>query len=102
MIGLAATSVRSSRVANLDAGANITGAWKGGKEVILHLTLLSGRSGLAIIDPVEVTAGSIVVVAEATSAVNAHDGIDAIVLASGSFGTGITRIRSAGAIGRNI
>ena len=72
MVGLAATSIGSSRVANLDAGADIAGAGEGGKEVILHLALLTVGGGLAVVDSVEFAAGTLVVVTEAASAVDAH------------------------------
>ena len=102
MVGLAATSIGSSRVANLDAGAYITGAREGSKEVILHLALLTVSGGLAVVDAVEVAAGTFIVVTESTGAVNTHDGVDSIVLASSTFGASITGICSTGAIRRNI
>jgi hypothetical protein len=65
----------------------------------LHLALLSGRGGLAVVDAVEITAWTFVVVAEAAGAVNAHGRVDAIILASGAFGTSIARVGDTGTVG---
>ena len=102
MVGLAATSVGSRRVADLDAGAYIAGAGEGGKEIILHLALLTVGGSLAVIDPVEVAAGTLVVVTESASTVDANDWIYSIVLASSTLGASITRIGGTGAVGSYI
>ena len=72
MVGLAATSIGSGSIANLDAGADIARAGEGGKEVILHLALLAVGGGLAVVDAVEVAAGTLVVVTESASAIDTH------------------------------
>ena len=72
MVGLAATSIGDGSIGDLDAGADITRAREGSKEVILHLALLTVGGSLAIIDAVEVAAGSLVVVTEAASAIYTH------------------------------
>ena len=102
MVWLAATAIGRSRVANLDAGAYIAGTRERSKKVILHLALLTVGGSLAIIDAVEVAAGTLVVVAESTGAVNTHDGIHPIILAPSALGTSVARVGSTGAIGRNI
>ena len=102
MVGLAATSIGSGSIANLDAGADIARAGEGGKEVILHLALFAIGCCLAVVDAVEVTAGTLVVVTEPASTVDANDWIYSIILASSAFGASITRIGSTGAVGSHI
>ena len=101
MVGLTATSIWRSSVRNLDAGAYIAGAWEGGEVIVLHLAFLPRGGGLAVVDAVEITARTIVVVTETTSTIDAHGRIDAVVLASSTLGTGIAGVGDTSTIGGN-
>ena len=65
---------------------------------ILHLAFLPRGGGLAVVDAVEVAARTIVVVTEATSTIDTHGRIDAVVLAASAFGAGIAGVADANAV----
>ena len=98
MVGLTATSIWRSSVRNLDARAYIAGTWEGSEEIILHLALLPRGGGLAVVDAVEITARTLVVVAEPARAINAHDWVDAVILAVCALGTCVAGVGDAGAV----
>ena len=127
-IGLTAASIWHCGVADFNAGADVASARIGCKEVwkwtkgrndmskhaelnskarknlsnraltILHLAFLPRGGGLAVVDAVEVAARTIVVVTEATSTIDTHGRIDAVVLAASAFGAGIAGVADANAV----
>ena len=57
-IGLAPTTVGDGGVSDVRSTADVSISRVVGEEIILHLAFFSRRGGFAVVDPVEVTAGT--------------------------------------------